>query len=115
MSMPRILKDLFEVRDESITATVVSTSNGKISLSTPLKVSNGSLVKFIAPCDCSDATHITIDSVSYQLVDTVGSKPVGLWVSGAMISVVLDSANKKAFIQSPTKILTVNPDGVLSI
>lgn len=62
---------------------------------------NGKQVSFRAPCDCSDITCIVIDGEDYALVDSsngIIAGTVNRWVAGALISVMLDVDNKKAYI-----------------
>lgn len=76
---------------------------------------NGKQVSFVAPCDCSVADGIQIDGVDYDIVDSIGN-PVsfgrGVWCEGALLSVILDVTNHKAYLQnqnSYTKAETLIP------
>lgn len=64
----------------------------------------GKQVTFIAPCDSKTCTGLKIDGVSYSLVDAGGFKVEGInnvWEKDATLSVILDTANKKAYVQNP--------------
>lgn len=61
----------------------------------------GLQVSFIAPCECNAVTSITIDNVAYNIVDAMGNAVTGksdVWCSGALVSVLLDTVNHRAFL-----------------
>jgi hypothetical protein len=62
----------------------------------------GKLISFVAPCDSVDAECIQIDGVDYAIVDIMGN-PItgtnGIWCRNAIIAVILDTGNKKAYMQ----------------
>lgn len=61
----------------------------------------GKQVSFIAPCDCIDISCLCIDGEDYTIVDSCCcdiAGTTGLWVSGAIVSVMLDVDNKRAFL-----------------
>lgn len=64
----------------------------------------GKQITFKAPCDCTDITGLVIDGVTYTLVDACDFDVLSLqclaFVSGAMVSVIVDVENKKAYIQN---------------
>lgn len=76
---------------------------------------NGKSVTFEAPCSCAAATSIQIDDVDYTIVNSIGDVLAGsedIWTTGAMITVVLDVTNAKAYLQSaPTKLLGISRGG----
>lgn len=64
---------------------------------------DGKQVSFVAPCDCSVVDGIQIDGVDYDVVDSEGNiVPFGqgVWCDGAMLSVILDVTNRKAYLQN---------------
>ena len=64
---------------------------------------DGKQVSFVAPCDCSVADGIQIDGVDYDIVDSVGNTVPfgrGVWRNGAVLSVILDVTNRKAYLQN---------------
>lgn len=72
---------------------------------------NGKQVSFKAPCSCSDITCIVIDGEDYALVDACNGSVAGTanrWVAGALISVMLDVDNKKAFVLNASPTTTYN-------
>ena len=77
----------------------------KIKLTLPIGEipATGKQVSFVAPCDCSIADGIQIDGVDYDIVDSVGNTVPfgkGVWRNGAVLSVILDVENKKAYLQN---------------
>lgn len=76
----------------------------KIKLSIPDVVCTGKMVSFVAPCDCSAITCLQINDVDYSIVDAAGEDVIkvgGVWVAGAMVTVVLNTTSAKAYIQNP--------------
>lgn len=64
---------------------------------------NGKQVSFVAPCSCADTEAIQIDGVNYTIVDALCNCVTGkggIWITGAVISVVLDTVNKYAYLQT---------------
>lgn len=64
---------------------------------------NGKQVTFIAPCTCLETEALQIDGENYTVVDTLGNCVTGIgdmWQVGAVITVVLDVDNKKAYMQN---------------
>lgn len=64
---------------------------------------DGLHVSFSAPCDCAGVTGIVLEGESYALVDTLGAgigATSNAFCMGAIVSVILDVTNKKAFIQN---------------
>ncbi len=76
-----------------------------INLSTPDSgVTNGMELSFRAPCDCSDVTGVTLEGVNYTLVDASGESLSGCskyFVKDAILTVIIDTANKKATLLNP--------------
>lgn len=85
-------------------ATAATMADGSIELTLPAQVSTGTLVKFSAPCACESVTGgIVIDGVTYSMVDAAGNmvdEIGGMWTAGALVAVLIDTANKKAYIQN---------------
>ena len=77
-------------------------ADGSIVLELPAKVDTGTLVKFSAPCACEGVTGgIVIDGTTYSIVDAAGKTVAGIngaWESGALLSVLIDATNLRAFL-----------------
>lgn len=74
-----------------------------VSLPTGTAVCNGKQITFRAPCDCAGVDGIVIDDTTYQLVDTNNesiSNKGEQFALGAMVSVILDTDNSRAYIQN---------------
>lgn len=77
---------------------------------------DGKQVSFKAPCDCAAVDCIQIDGVDYDVVDSMGNTVPfgrGVWCNGAVLSVVLDVTNQKAYLQnqnSYTKLETMTEE-----
>lgn len=86
-------------------AIAISTalSGGSIVLELPGRVDTGTLVKFTAPCDCTNVTGgIEIDGTTYSVVDSTGHVVTGFpgaWVSGALVAVIINKEDGYAYIQ----------------
>lgn len=77
----------------------------KIKLNLPLgeAVVTGKLVTFTAPCSCTETEAIHINGVDYTVVDALGkcvTGKYGRWEVGAVVSVILDTEKKFAFLQN---------------
>lgn len=76
-----------------------------INLSTPDSgIANGMELSFRAPCDCSDVTGVTLAGVEYALVDASGESLSGCskyFVKNAVLTVIIDTENKKATLLNP--------------
>lgn len=69
----------------------------------------GKQVTFTAPCDCSQVSCIQINDVDYSVLNTAGESVVGkatTWKSGSLVTVVLDVAGKKAYLQTICSVYT---------
>lgn len=65
-------------------------------------VVNGKQISFIAPCDCSVTKCLRVNEVDYAIVDATGcvvTEKGGAWAANSMVSVILDTVNKKAYLQ----------------
>lgn len=61
----------------------------------------GKQITFVAPCESAGLTHIIIQNDEFELVDSSGNNIIaGAFTSGAMVSVILNVENKKAYIQN---------------
>lgn len=91
---------------QEVIATATEVVDGSIVLTLPRRVDTGTLVKFSAPCGCEGVTGgIVIDGITYDIVDAAGVEIVGIvqaWVAGALIAVLIDTENHRAFIQNPS-------------
>ena len=80
---------------------------GKIKITLPgneIPV-NGKSVSFVAPCDCISTSCLVIDGEDYAVTNALNeniSGEGGYWEAGALITVILDVTNKKAYLQSST-------------
>jgi hypothetical protein len=67
---------------------------------------NGKSVSFKAPCSCTNATALQIDGVEYTIVDALGNDitgSIGYWEKDAIITVVLDVTNARAYLQNSAR------------
>lgn len=64
---------------------------------------SGVHVSFKSPCDCSSAGNLIIGSNAYSIVDACGNVLTGksgAFISGAILDLVLDCENLKAYLQN---------------
>lgn len=64
---------------------------------------NGKRVTFTAPCSCMETEALQIDGEQYTVVDTLCQCVTGIggrWIQGAVVTVVLDVDNKRAYLQN---------------
>lgn len=76
----------------------------KINITLPRPPVHGKQVSFIAPCSSADATGFAINGVDYTMVDADGNPIIhhtNIWNDEAMVSVILDTENKRAYLQNP--------------
>lgn len=74
-----------------------------VTLPKGASVVDGKQLTFVAPCDCTGVTGIIIGETTYTLVDatnTCVSDKGNQFVSGAMVSVIMDTTNSRAYIQN---------------
>ena len=68
------------------------------------EICQGKQVTFVAPCDCSTASGIKVGGKTFTIVDALGQAAVGSgkgsFCSGALVNVVLDVTNLKAYLQN---------------
>lgn len=88
---------------QEVIAISAELSDGDIVLELPGRVDTGSLVKFTAPCDCTNVTGgIVIDGTTYSVVDSNDKIVTGIpgaWVGGAHVAVIIDKEDGYAYIQ----------------
>lgn len=73
-----------------------------ITLPEGASICNGKQVTFRAPCDCTGVTGIIIGGVTYALLTTNGETVDNgnAFISGALVSVLIDTENNNAYLQS---------------
>ena len=72
-----------------------------VTLPVGTTVVNGKQVTFRAPCDCTGISGIVIDGTTYTLVDATTEQITGhTFKKDAMVSVIMDTENNKAFVQN---------------
>lgn len=85
---------------------LATVSGGVIALEVPgsVKVETGLQINFTAPCPCADVTGgLLLNGVTYTVVDALGNTATGkggTWESGALVSVLVDVENARAYIQN---------------
>lgn len=92
-----------------VRATAV-VSGGDLVITADAELGNGTTVKFAAPCDCASVTgKAQINNVEYTIVDALDASVPGkaAWCRGAMVALVLDKANKKAYMQNQAMVGSV--------
>ena len=68
----------------------------------------GKQISFTAPCDSTGVTGIIINNVTYTLLKANGdSLETGVFISGALVSVLIDLTNHKAYIQNAASIANI--------
>ena len=72
-----------------------------VTLPEGITLSQGKQISFTAPCDSTGVTGIIINGTTYTLVKANGdSLETGAFINGALISVLIDLINSKAYIQN---------------
>lgn len=71
-----------------------------ITLPENVSICNGKQITFRAPCDHTNVTGIIIGNNTYELVDALNNNTTVKFVSGAMLSAIVDTENFKAYILS---------------
>lgn len=83
-----------------------------VTLPSYASVNNGRQIVFKAPCDCAGVTGLVINNNVYDLVDAnnniLSSVNTSAFKAGAMISVVLDVDNYKAYVQGASSGASIN-------
>lgn len=102
---PTKAADAFKtIAKQEMTAKNATLVEEVLHLELPQVANNLSLIKFTAPCDCASVTGgLYIDGTTYTIVDSLGNTVTGVggaWCEDAMISVILDKENSRAFIQN---------------
>lgn len=96
-----------------------SQSGGVLTLTptTYAKIETGLQITFVAPCDCSEVTSLSVGGVTYYIVDT-NEKPIGytgsFWTAGTVVTLTLDCENKKAYMPAPVPDPTYNQTEILT-
>lgn len=96
-----------------------SQSGGVLTLTptTYAKIETGLQITFVAPCDCSEVTSLSVGGVTYYIVDT-NEKPIGymgsFWTAGTAVTLTLDCENKKAYMPAPVPDPTYNQTEILT-
>ena len=76
---------------------------GKIKVNLNYPLANGKQISFYTPCESEDTQGLIINDVEYALVDADGASVVdtpNLWNRGALMSVIVDTVNMRAYIQN---------------
>lgn len=73
-----------------------------VTLPEGASIVDGKQLTFVAPCDCTGVTGLIIGEDTYALVDATGAsiEDCNQFVSGAMVSVIISVAKKRAYIQN---------------
>lgn len=77
-------------------------SNIRLSLLSK-DICTGKHISFIAPCNCSEVDYLQILGNEYEIVDSIGrvvTGKTGAWTQGAMVSVILNCEEGRAYIQN---------------
>lgn len=79
-----------------------------ITLPEGSSVCNGKQITFRAPCDCTGVERLAIDGEIYDLLNIINeSVSTGnIFVDGALVSVILDTENNRAYIQNVSSTIT---------
>lgn len=74
-----------------------------IKIKTPYPAYDGMPLTFVAPCDCTAAEGLTVNSKNYVFKDAHGNTLTGIgnvFSKGAYVKVILDVTNACAYIQN---------------
>ena len=84
---------------------------------TNAKIETGLQITFVAPCDCTEVTSLSINGTAYYVFDTNG-KPVeqfgGFWTEGTTVTLTLNCESKHAYMPSPVPDPTYNQTEILT-
>jgi hypothetical protein len=78
----------------------------------------GKQVTFTAPCTCIETEALQIDGVQYTVVDSLCNCVTGIggrWVPGAVVSVILDTENQRAYLQNEPGGITAETASILGL
>ena len=81
----------------------MATAVGKIKLTVEDIITNGKQISFQTPCGSANTTGLIINDTEYDIVNAIGDSVIGvygIWARDAMVSVVLNTDTKKAYIQT---------------
>lgn len=87
-------------------------SSVKLTLPGTMVPTTGMQINFVAPCNCSEIDSLTIDNKDYSIVDSLGHSLVGtgcMWSANALVSVLLDTVNARAFILNAGSVGILSP------
>lgn len=87
-------------------------SSVKLTLPGTIVPATGMQINFVAPCNCTEIDSITIDSAVYTVVDSFGRSLAGtgcMWNAGALVSVLLDTVNNRAFLLNAGSVGILSP------
>lgn len=76
----------------------------KLTLTEGEPIVNGKQITFKAPCNCEGITAITIGNEEFALVNAAGTNlsTIGnAFIKDAMVTVILDTDGRKAYVQNP--------------
>lgn len=74
-----------------------------IKINTDYPAYNGMPLTFVAPCDCTAADGLTVNSKNYVFKDAHGNTLTGIgnvFSAGSYVNVILDVTNGCAYIQN---------------
>lgn len=74
-----------------------------ININTAYPAYDGMPITFVAPCDCTAAEGLTVNSANYVFKDAHGNTLTGIgnvFSAGAYVKVILDVTNGCAYIQN---------------
>ena len=82
-------------------------ANLTVAIPSGSTVCDGKQITFRTPCSCSGITGININGTIYSLLNTMNesiSNQSNSFSEGAMVSVVLDTVNNRAYIQNAAQL-----------
>ena len=102
------------IQRQEVIAKYSESNNGDITviLNDGDVLNNGTLLKFIAPCDCAAFKGVLwVNDEQYGIVDALGRdysliEHGSIWAEGAKLSVLIDLNNRRAYLQNAAE--TVN-------
>lgn len=77
----------------------------KVNVELGMPVVNGKQISFFCPCGSAEAECIVLEGIEYKLVDVYGkelAKKNYSWKQGALVSVIVDTNSRKAYVQNAT-------------
>ena len=107
MGRPKLLNVFIPTPDETLYTktpsyvTVVKENTNLVVQETVTNVQKGSSIVFSAPCDHEGIVGIKINNIVYEILDASGKSPKKAFVKGVLVSLKIDSDNRKVYIQNP--------------